>query len=138
MFPGCRTSPYWILRRFHLPSSAARVSSGSGRPARTWAEAMGRGPPPKQCCEGLFRQRQTRKNMGRGHGARAEVRRDSRHSMLLTDGDKTMKRDYPRVLHWELSEATHNFVQSSLIDAWRFRCVASRGNKVSQSFKREC
>jgi hypothetical protein len=95
-------------------------------------------PPPKQCCEGLFRQRQTRKNMGRGHGARAEVRRDSRHSMLLTDGDKTMKRDYPRVLHWELSEATHNFVQSSLIDAWRFRCVASRGNKVSQSFKREC
>jgi hypothetical protein len=58
--------------------------------------------------------------------------------MLLTDGDKTMKRDYPRVLHWELSEATHNFVQSSLIDAWRFRCVASRGNKVSQSFKREC
>jgi hypothetical protein len=28
-------------------------------------------PPPKQCCEGLFRQRQTRKNMGRGHGARS-------------------------------------------------------------------
>jgi hypothetical protein len=37
--------------------------------------------------------------MGGGHAVRAEVRGDSRHSMLLINGDKPMERDDPRVSH---------------------------------------
>ncbi|RLN13428.1 putative leucine-rich repeat receptor-like serine/threonine-protein kinase [Panicum miliaceum] len=87
--------------------------------------------------------------------ARAEVRRDSRRSMLLTDADEPTDRDYPRVSHRELSEATRGFEQSSLIGAGRFGRVyegtlrdgtrvavkvldPKSGGEVSRSFKREC
>jgi serine/threonine protein kinase len=87
--------------------------------------------------------------------ARAEVRRDSRRSMLLTDGDEPMEMDYPRVSHRELSEATRGFEQSSLIGAGRFgrvyeatlrdgmrvavKVLDLKGSgEVSWSFKREC
>ncbi|XP_062234048.1 putative leucine-rich repeat receptor-like serine/threonine-protein kinase At2g24130 [Phragmites australis] len=87
--------------------------------------------------------------------ARADVRRDARRSMLLTDADEATERDHPRVSHRELSEATRGFEQSSLIGAGRFGRVyegtlrdgtrvavkvldPKSGGEVSRSFKREC
>ncbi|XP_062230000.1 putative leucine-rich repeat receptor-like serine/threonine-protein kinase At2g24130 [Phragmites australis] len=87
--------------------------------------------------------------------ATADVRRDARRSMLLTDADEPTKRDHPRVSHRELSEATRGFEQSSLIGAGRFGRVyegtlrdgtrvavkvldPKSGGEVSRSFKREC
>ncbi|KAJ1258344.1 hypothetical protein BS78_10G068000 [Paspalum vaginatum] len=86
---------------------------------------------------------------------RADVSRDSRRSMLLTDADEAAERDHPRVSHRELSEATRGFEPSSLIGAGRFGRVyegtlrdgtrvavkvldPKSGGEMSRSFKREC
>jgi hypothetical protein len=85
----------------------------------------------------------------------ARAKRPGRQSMSLVDVEGQTEREYPRISHRELAEATGGFAPASLVGAGRFGRVyegtlrdgariavkvidPKGGGEVSGSFKREC